>query len=149
MPKVKKSKKSRPGISEARKMAVMVAIRRRSMFKSGIITYIIAVLLFVVSFLFNGRFVSIPNPDETTSIQILDIVIKSGSLILFFFFFLIAVANYQELRGYVLTWKGMLIVVALALVQASTEGVILLIAAMGVILILVYFYFIQGKLERE
>jgi hypothetical protein len=149
VPKIQKSKKNHPGMSEARKRAVLVAIRRRSMFKSAIITYVMAVLFFIASFLFNGLYIVIPNPDETMTIQILEIVIKSGSLIFFFFFLLIAAANYQELRGYVLTWKGVLIFVVLTLIQATADGIIFLISAIGIVLILVYFFFIQGKLEVE
>ena len=82
-------------------------------------------------------------------LNVLDVIIKSFSVILFFLFILISLGNYQEMRGYIVKWKQLLFIIIISILQASTEIYVFLIAAIGITLIITYFYFIQGKINAE
>lgn len=128
------------------------------MFNSAKISYILALIFFIVSFLFNGLLINpwvelVENAtsaaDGPTLLGVLDIIIKSVSIILFFIFGFISLGNLQELRGYIMTWKEMAILVVLSLFQATINGTVFLISTIGVIITLIYFYFIQAKISDE
>lgn len=128
------------------------------MFKSAQLTYFLALGFFIISFLFNGLIITswVEMVEESTSVadgptllSILDIVIKSASIILFFLFGFVSLANFQELRGYIVNWKLMVLLVIFSLIQATINGTVLVISAFGIVLILIYFYLIQAKISEE
>jgi hypothetical protein len=165
MPKIQKNKEKRQQREDMlKKLEIEKSIEKKYMFSSAFITLLIAIAFFVISFIFNGRFYEIPIPtpeidasvieEEAESsgiswLNVLDVGIKSFSVILFFLFMLISVGNYQELRGYIVKWKQLLFLIIISILQASTEIYVFLIAAIGITLIITYFYFIQGKLNAE
>ncbi|MHA1776222.1 MAG: hypothetical protein DRO88_11965 [Promethearchaeia archaeon] len=128
------------------------------MFNSAKISYILALVFFIISFLFNGILINpwvnlVENASSAangpTFVGVLDILIKSLSIILFFLFGFISLGNLQELRGYIVTWKEMVVLIVLSLFQATINGTVFLISTIGVIIILVYFYFMQAKISDE
>ncbi len=159
MPKIDKKKKSRQ--EKIRDLEIQKAVLKRSMFKSATLTYLLAAVFLVVSFLFNGLIISgwvtlvdeaaivVENDEGMPFIYIADILIKTISIIVFFFFSLVSVANYRELSGYIMSWKELLVLLILTLIQSTTSGLIFVISACGVVLVLTYMYFIQGKIKRE
>ena len=159
MPKIKKEKKIREEKIknlEIRKMKV-----KSTMFSSTLITYGLATIFLIISFIFNGSLISgwvqkiveaktiIDDGGAPSFIYIMDIIIKSFSVILFFFFVFILIGNFQEYRGYIITWKEMLVLSIISLVQVSTNFTIFLISTIGIIICITYFYFLQGKIEKK
>lgn len=143
---------------KAKKLGNDRVILKSSMYQSAVITYFIAVAFFVISFLFNGKLISswvtlvdanIAADDGPNFITIIDSVIKILSVVLFFFFGLISLGNFRELKGYIVTWKEMVILLVLALLQATIDVNVFFLSIVGILLILVYFYFLQGKITKE
>ncbi|WP_371801986.1 hypothetical protein [Candidatus Lokiarchaeum ossiferum] len=159
MPKIEKKKKTRQ--EKLRDLENQKAILKQSMFKSSFITYLIAAIFLIISFLFNGLAINgwvdlvneaalkVENNEGMPFIYIADILIKTISIIAFFFFTLISVANYRELSGYLMSWKELLVLLIITLIQATTSGLIFVICACGVAIVLTYMYFIQGKVNNE
>ena len=159
MPKIDKKKKTRQ--EKLRDIENQKAVLKKSMFKSSLVTYLIAAVFLIISFLFNGLVINgwvtlvdeaavkVGNNEGMPFIYIADIIIKTISIIAFFFFSLISVANYRELSGYMMSWKELLVVIIIALFQATTSGLIFVICACGVAVVLTYMYFIQGKVNNE
>lgn len=121
---------------------------KQMMFSSSLITYMLAGVFLVFSILMNAKVLEIPNPDATTPLKVVDVLLRGGLIILFFFFMFVSMGNLKELRGYIMTWKEMLFLIIISLFQTITEGWALLTATLGIIIILVYFYFIQGKIQE-
>ncbi len=147
----------------AQKEKVQQAERRKTMiklqmFNSAKITYIFAFVFFIISFLFNGLIISpwielvensVEGAEGPTFLGVIDIVIKSVSVILFFLFAFISLGNFQELRGYIMTWKEMSVLIILTLIQATANGNVFLISTLGIVIILIYMFFIQAKVNED
>jgi hypothetical protein len=154
MPKIRKQEEIEE-IHQAEDEKTRIKIR---MFNSAKITYLLALGFFVISFIFNGMLINgwvqlvndaVSNSDGPTLLGIVDIIIKSLSIILFFFFGLISLGNYQELKGYVVNWKELVILLVLSLFQATTSGTVFIVSVLGISLILIYFYFMQSKVSSD
>jgi hypothetical protein len=157
LPKIKKEKKikeERIKNLEIRKKKV-----KSTMFSSTLITYGLAAIFLVISFIFNGSLISgwvqkvveannVIDEEGPSFIYIMDIIIKSFSVILFFFFNFISVGNIQEFRGYIMTWKEMLVLIIISLLQVSSNFTTFFIATIGITICIIYFYFLQGKIEK-
>lgn len=135
---------------------------KKSMFISALLTYALAAIFLIISFIFNGRFIIFPKepvyPAGTPAelmyplpmwIRVVAVLLKSGSIILFFFFMMISIGNYRELRGYIMTWREMLVLLIVSILQSSTEIYVFFITALGITLVITYMYFIQGKVNVE
>ena len=156
MPKIEKeiSQQDRNRSMETKKFSLKL-----NMYKSSITTFGLAAVFLVISFVFNARLIPVwvdkinaamPEHGEALpAIVILDIAIKSLSIILFFFFVVVSVGNFQELRGYVINWKYMIVLVILALIQGSTDANVFIFSLLGVAIILAYMYFIQARIPDE
>ena len=157
MPKIQKEAKKRK--EKVRDLETQKIQLKQKMFSSSMKTYLFAAIFLIISFLFNGQLisqwvetVSTALGDESGAISpivLLDLVIKSFSIILFFFFSFVSMGNWRELSGYILTWKEMAILLVFSLVQATTDGSVFIISSIGIVIILFYMYFIQGKIEKE
>ena len=128
------------------------------MFNSAKVTYTIALIFFIISFLFNGLIISpwielvensVEGAEGPTFLGVIDIVIKSGAIIIFFLFAFISLGNFQELRGYIMTWKEMTVLIVLTLIQATANGNVFIISSLGIIIIVIYMFFIQAKVSEE
>ena len=157
MPKIQKEAKKRK--EKVRDLESQKIQLKQKMFSSSIKTYLFAAIFLIISFIFNGQL--IPQWVDTVSIALgadsgaispivlLDLLIKSFSIILFFFFSFVSIGNWRELSGYILTWKDMTILLVFSLIQATTDGSVFIISSIGIVIILFYMYFIQGKIEKE
>jgi len=121
---------------------------KQKMFTSSLITFIISGVFLLFSMLFAFAVLKIPNPDEKTWIKVIDVLLKGGLIIGFFFFMLVSLGNLQELRGYIVSWKELVFLLIISLFQATTEGYVFLTASIGIILFLIYMYFIQGRINE-
>jgi len=142
-------------VQQAERQKTMIKLQ---MFNSAKITYIIAFIFFIISFLFNGLIISpwvelvensVKVAEGPTFLGVIDTLIKSFSIILFFLFTFISLGNYQELRGYIMTWKEMTVLVVLTLAQATINGDVFIISALGIVIIVIYMFFIQVKVIEE
>lgn len=159
MPKIKKEKKIRE--EKIKNLEIRKIKVKSTMFSSTLITYGLATIFLVISFIFNGSLISgwvqkiaeakivIDDGGAPSFIYIMDIIIKSFSIILFFFFVFISIGNFQEYRGYIMTWKEILGIIIISLIQVSTNFTIFLISTIGIIICTTYFYFLQGKIEKK
>jgi len=157
MPKIQKEAKKRK--EKVRDLESQKIQLKQKMFSSSVKTYLFAAIFLIISFIFNGQL--IPKWVDTVSIALgadsgaispivlLDLLIKSFSIILFFFFSFVSIGNWRELSGYILTWKEMTILLVFSLIQATTDGSVFIISSIGIVIILFYMYFIQGKIEKE
>ncbi len=158
MPKIKKEKKIRE--EKLKKLEIRKTKVKSTMFSSTLITYGLAALFLAISFIFNGSLISgwvqkiveaqivIDGEGAPSFIYILDIIFKSFSVILFFFFIFISIGNFQEFRGYIMTWKEMFVILIISLLQVSTNFTIFFITTIGITICIIYFYFLQGKIEK-
>lgn len=158
MPKIKKEKKIRE--EKLKNLEIRKVKVKSIMFSSTLITYGLAAIFLAISFIFNGSLISgwvqkiveakivIDEGGAPSFIYIIDIIIKSFSVILFFFFIFISMGNFQEYRGYIMTWKEMLGLLIISLLQVSTNFTIFFITIIGIIICITYFYFLQGKIEK-
>jgi hypothetical protein len=156
MPKIKKDKMGEQ-VARRKKMELDKTFLKYKMYRSSVLTYLLAVVFLAISFVFNGKLLTawVSKVDGTATIDssptfvILDVAIRSISVILFFWYTLVSVGNWQELRGYILTWKEMTVILILSLFQTTINGTVFAISLIGISLILMYMYFIQGKIETE
>jgi len=157
MPKIQKEAKKRK--EKVRDLESQKIQLKQKMFSSSVKTYLFAAIFLIISFIFNGQLipkwvdiVSIALGADSGAISpivLLDLLIKSFSIILFFFFSFVSIGNWRELSGYILTWKEMTILLVFSLIQATTDGSVFIISSIGIVIILFYMYFIQGKIEKE
>jgi len=155
LPKIKKEKKIRE--EKLKNLEIRKRKVKSTMFSSTLITYGLAAIFLVISFIFNGNLISgwvqkvVEATDEggaPSFIYIMDIIIKSFSVILFFFFNFISIGNIQEFRGYIMTWKEMVVLLIISLLQVSSNFTTFFIATIGITICIIYFYFLQGKIEK-
>ncbi len=149
MPKIPKNKKkrSRKNMTKQERIQLLKieqANKKQQMFQSTVITYLLALVFFILSLLFNAEYISL-NFGESTGAQVGEIALKSVPVILFFFFMLVAVGNYQEMRGYIVTWKELVALLVLSFLLAGSSGWVFFISFLGISLIITYLYFLQGK----
>lgn len=133
---------------EATEQRLERTLLKKQMFTSSLITYIISGVFLLFSMLFAFAVLNIPNPDDKTWIKVVDVALRGGIIIGFFFFMLISMGNMQELRGYIVTWKELVFLLIISLFQATTDGWVFLTASVGIIIIFIYMYFIQGKIAE-
>jgi len=121
-------------------------IKRRSddkfAYRTVIISCILSIILYTVSLLFNVGVISI-----FTNINILfnmlDVLIKVATILLFFLFMMISVGNYKELTGKPLNWKELLLLIVLSLGQTLLNLWVFSFTFIGLLVILIYLYIVQ------
>ena len=158
MPKIKNEKKIRE--EKLKQLEIRKVKVKNTMFSSTLITYGLAALFLAISFVFNGSIISgwvqkvveaktfIDEGEAPSFIYIMDIIIKSFSVILFFFFIFVSIGNFQEYRGYIMTWKEILVLFIISLLQVSSNFTTFFITTIGITICITYFYFLQGKIEK-
>ena len=107
---------------------------KRSFYLTGI--------CFLVSILFNMGIINIV-VNQNIYLNILDVFIKSLSIILFFFFLIIAVSNIEEIKGKVLGWKQLTLIIIMSLIQSIRNGWVFLFSSLGIAIIILYLLVLQ------
>jgi hypothetical protein len=146
MPKYRKGKK-RAVVQEL--VELEAAADRRLMFKSAIITYIIAGLLLGLSIFLNSEMWTPFGTQSTmsTTIKVVDYALRGGIVALFYLFMIVAWGNTKELRGGVLELKEIAVLIGISLVQTYLDGYVFLVGTVGVVLVSIYIWFMQVKIE--
>lgn len=121
-------------------------IKRRSddkfAYRTVIISCVLSIIFYAISLLFNVGVISI-----FTNINILfnmlDVLIKVATILLFFLFMMISVGNYKELTGKPLNWKELLIFIVLSLGQTLLNLWVFAFTFIGLLVIIIYLYIVQ------
>ncbi len=113
-------------------------------YKTTIISAILAGIFLINSLLFNGNFVSIIYGDILL-LEIFDAIFKIMVIILFFFFMTISLGNYKELTGKPVTWKDIVGLFILSIIQSVLNAVVFGFSMIGLIFIIIYLYLIQER----
>jgi predicted neutral ceramidase superfamily lipid hydrolase len=147
MPKIKKSYEELQ--EEKRSYLENVEFEKQFMYVSALKTYPIMLICSVLSLILNLKILVIPDFTSETAMTFLNIMIKVLLLLGFFFFGIIAFANIIELKGKVMTWRELIILMLLTLIQGIFDGWVILGCILGIIAIITYVYFIQGRIESD
>ena len=110
--------------------------------KSGIISFYLASIFFVISILFNSGIVTI-FMNQNLYLDIVDILIKTISIILFFLFLSVAVGNVEEINGKIFGWKKLTILIIISLIQSIRNGWVFLFSSLGIIILILYLWLLQ------
>ncbi|MBA7507614.1 hypothetical protein ES706_06334 [subsurface metagenome] len=110
--------------------------------KSGIISFYLASIFFVISILFNSGIVTI-FMNQNLYLDIVDISIKTISIILFFLFLSVAVGNVEEINGKIFGWKKLTILIIISLIQSIRNGWVFLFSSLGIIILILYLWLLQ------
>lgn len=117
-------------------------IVEKSAVRSVMISAIIGGFLFFISIIFNGEIITLFPTDEI-GFLIIDMIIKAVIILLFFIFMLISVGNYKELTGKPVSFKEIVLLFFLSLIQAFKNPWVFLLTFIGLIMLIIYFYLIQ------
>ena len=121
-------------------------IKRRSddnfAYRTVIISCVLSIIFYAISLLFNVGVISI-----FTNINILfnmlDVLIKVATILLFFLFMMISIGNYKELTGKPLDWKELLLLLVLSLGQTLLNLWVFAFTFIGLFVIIIYLYIVQ------
>ncbi len=144
MAKYKKSNKRAEQEEDTRKHLID---QKTSMFKSSLRSLIVGGVCLVLSFLFNGNMIEI-DVDTGSAIDVLLILMKALFITLFYTFTLVGLANTMELRGKPASFREVIIIGVMAIIQGVLNIPVLLISLLGIILATLYLWGIQVKVER-
>ncbi len=111
-------------------------------YRTVIISCVLSIIFYAISLLFNVGVISI-----FTNINILfnmlDVLIKVGTILLLFLFMMISVGNYKELTGKPLNWKELLLLIVLSLGQTLLNLWVFAFTFIGLLVIIIYLYIVQ------
>lgn len=124
------------------KMERQTKSKKEIAFNSVITSTIFGIISLFLSFLFNGGLLPFFN-DQNIILNLIGIIIKTTTLLLFFLFMVISVANYVELIGKRFDWKYLLLLFSLSLIQSFRDIWVFLFSLIGLSIIIAYFYIIQ------
>lgn len=111
-------------------------------FRSVIISAILGGIFYVISLIFNIELITV-FLNQNIIWNIVDILIKVGSILLFFMFMIISIGNYKELIGKPIDWKELLLLIIFSLGQTLLNLWVFLFTFFGLIFILVYLFLAQ------
>jgi len=142
MPKYNKAKKN-IGLERKKKE---LTDQKQIVFSSAIKSLIVGGIFLVLSILFNGNVIAI-NPEQGTAIDILIILVKSVIILLFYTFVFLSVANSMELKGKPASMREIIIIAVLSLIQSILNSAVFWISLLGILVINLYFWIVQVKVE--
>jgi hypothetical protein len=146
MPKIKKKPETDEDYAQ---QTVRRALLKKKMFTSAAVTFGLAVVCFVISFIFNGKLYIIANPDNSTLVKVIIVLIKGGSIVAAFFFLFISYANMMELRGYLMSFKHIVILVIMTVIQSISNTWVFLTCLVGIVGVIFYLYLIQARIRKR
>ncbi|MFX0029120.1 MAG: hypothetical protein ACFE8B_07915 [Candidatus Hermodarchaeota archaeon] len=121
-------------------------IKRRSddkfAYRTVIISCIFGIIFYITSLLFNIGIISI-FVNGNLLFNILEILIKITTILLFFLFMMVSLGNFKELTGNPLSWKELILLFILSLGQTLLNLLVFTLTFIGLIVIIIYFYLVQ------
>lgn len=124
------------------KMERQTKSKEKIAFNSVITSTIFGIISLFLSFLFNGGLIPFFN-DQNFVLNLIGIIIKTTTILLFFLFMVISLANYVELTGKRFDWKYLLLLFSLSLIQSFRNIWVFLFSLIGLSIIIAYLYIIQ------
>ena len=112
-------------------------------YRTVILTAIIAGILFVISLLFNGEFISLTNISNNLVIQIIENSIRIGSIVFFYIFIITSIGNYKELTGKPVTWIELTFFFIISLIQSVLDLLVFSFTFLGLVIVVIYFWIVQ------
>jgi len=145
MPKIKKvNKRAEEYEQELQRLSDM----KRQMYSSGLRSYLLAAACLAVSLILNNNLIPI-TVDSGSPLDILLIIVKSASVILFFTFFLLGLANNRELMGKSSTIREIIFLVIISLIQTVRSGSVFWLSLAGIALVIIYIWAVQVKVQTS
>ncbi len=119
------------------------------MYGSTVKAYIVALVFLSLSLIFNTELIPLLSGANIGRLEKLIVYGFRGLLvILFFFFALIAWGNLKELRGSIIGLREIIVLATMALVQTMLSVYVFLAATVGVLVICIYIWLMQVKIEK-
>ncbi len=143
MPKYRKT--SKQAVDKQQKSRNLQSLKY-FMFSSALKGFIVAGVFLVLSLLFNAELVPLFTESSTT-FKIVNVLIRGGLIIGFFFFIFVSFVNLRELRGKVSEWQDIVLLAVISILQGILSGWVVLVALVGIILLVLYFWVLQVKVE--
>lgn len=119
-------------------------IVEKAAYRSVILSGILSGVFLTLSIMINGEFVTIFTSEELLWVSI-DIVLKVLIILFFFVFMMISIGNFKELTGKPIDFKFILLIFIISLVQAFRNSTVFSFTFIGLLVIIVYFYVVQGS----
>jgi uncharacterized protein YebE (UPF0316 family) len=102
---------------------------------------ILAGISLIVSFLFNAEIITF-FMDQGLFLSIIDIIIKVLAILLFCIFMIVSLGNYRELIGKPLKLRSIIFIFLISLLQSFRNSIVFSFTLVGLLLLLIYLYFI-------
>lgn len=111
-------------------------------YKTVVVSAILGGFFLLLSLLFNG-YIIIIFMDIDVLFDIIDVLIKSGVILLFFLFAIISIGNYKELTGKPIEMREVILLFFLSLFQSVLHPYVFLLTLIGLGVLIFYLYLIQ------
>lgn len=112
-------------------------------YRTVILTAIMAGVLFVISLLFNGEFISLTAISDNLIFQLIENTIRISSIIFFYIFMITSIGNYKELTGKPVSWIELTLFFILSLIQSVLDLLVFLFTFLGLVIVVIYFWIVQ------
>ncbi|MBY8979896.1 MAG: hypothetical protein KGD72_05870, partial [Candidatus Lokiarchaeota archaeon] len=117
-------------------------LEEKSVYRSVVLSAVIGGILLITSILLNGGYLS-QFISANVIFQILDITIRVLVILFFFIFMTISIGNYKELTGKPLDFKFIMLIFIFSLIQSFRDSIVFSFTLVGLLLIIVYLFFVQ------
>jgi cation transport ATPase len=144
MPKYKKGKKRQQLENEEKSKSF--SDQKRDIYNSSIRSLILGGIILILSLIFNGNMIQF-GIEPGTAIDVILTLIKSLIIILFYTFVFLGIANSMELRGKPASMKIVILISLLSLFQSIRSASVFWISLAGILLMNLYFWVLQSKVE--
>lgn len=136
MSKIKKENLKSGTVSRKQKLV------EKSAYRSVVLSAVIGGILLISSIFLNGGYLSLVI-SENILFQTLDITIRVLVILFFFIFMTISIGNYKELTGKPLDFKFIMLIFFFSLIQSFRDSLVFSFTLVGLLLIIVYLFFVQ------
>ena len=117
-------------------------LEEKSAYRSVVLSAVIGGILLISSIFLNGGYLSLVI-SENFLFQTLDITIRVLVILFFFIFMTISIGNYKKLTGKPLDFKFIVLIFIFSLIQSFRDSIVFSFTLVGLLLIIVYLFFIQ------
>ena len=127
---------------KSRTVTIKPKLEEKSVYRSVVLSAVIGGILLITSTLLNGGYLS-QFISANVIFQILDITIRVLVILFFFIFMTISIGNYKELTGKPLDFKFIMLIFIFSLIQSFRDSIVFSFTLVGLLLIIVYLFFVQ------
>ena len=113
-------------------------------YRSVMLSVVLAGIFLIISILFNAEIIT-TLMNQNIFLSTIDVVIKVLAILLFFFFLMTSIGNYKELTGKPINFKIILFIFIISVIQGFKNELVFSFSFLGLILLIVYLYFVQER----